>query len=225
MFANVAKRYDLMNDAMSFGVHRLWKRQAIKILNPKPHEQLLDLAGGTGDLSLRMLEHCPDLKAPIMLCDISPNMLVEGQKRWQGKGLEHRIQGIVGSAEAIPLNNNTVDAGIISFGLRNVTHIDKALSEVYRTLNYGGRFYCLEFSHVALPWLAKLYDQFSYKLIPMLGQILAKDKQSYQYLVESIRAFPEQELLKQAFEGAGFQQCRYQNFSGGIVALHVGWKL
>ncbi len=225
VFNSVASKYDVMNDAMSLGVHRLWKREAIRKLNPKTTEKLWDLAGGTGDMTLRMLAQCPDITHPITLCDISPAMLAEGEKRLTDKGLAQQFRTVAASAEQLPFPDNSFDAGIISFGLRNVTHIDKALAEAWRVTNWGGRFYCLEFSHVALPWLANLYDRFSFDVIPRLGKAIAGDKDSYQYLVESIRAFPKQEILKQTFQDAGFNRVGYQNFSGGIVALHWGWKL
>lgn len=227
VFANVAERYDLMNDLMSGGLHRLWKRDFIAQLNPPRGEQpfrLLDVAGGTGDISLRYA-HASGRNATAVLCDISPEMIAVGQRRVEEAGLSSRISFVEGNAEDLPFPDRSFDAYTIAFGIRNVTHIEKALSEAYRVLKIGGRFLCLEFSEVQVPILDRLYDFHSFEVIPRLGQAVAGDADSYRYLVESIRKFPNQERFAQLVRGAGFERVSYRNLTGGVAAIHSGWRI
>lgn len=227
VFASVAERYDLMNDLMSGGLHRLWKREFVSMLNPPRGAtpfHLLDVAGGTGDIALRFADvGGPGCQATI--CDISPEMLAVGRKRISERGLDARIACIEGNAETLPFASNTFDAYTIAFGIRNVTHIDKALSEAMRVLRPGGRFLCLEFSEVRVPLLDRLYDFHSFEIIPRLGQLAAGDSESYRYLVESIRKFPRQEVFAGMIEAAGFERVSFKNLTGGVAAIHSGWKL
>jgi demethylmenaquinone methyltransferase/2-methoxy-6-polyprenyl-1,4-benzoquinol methylase len=231
VFDSVAGRYDLMNDLMSGGVHRLWKKSMIDWLDPRPGQTVLDVAGGTGDIALRILEHWggPDKAAAtgarILVCDLTPAMLSRGRDRAIDRGHLSGIEWIAGNAEALPLESMSVDAYTIAFGLRNVTHIDRALAEARRVLKPGGRFLCLEFSHVVLPMLDRLYDLYSFSVLPALGRVVAKDEASYRYLAESIRRFPRQEDLVAMIEAAGLAQIRYRNLSGGIAALHSAWRI
>lgn len=234
VFDSVADQYDVMNDLMSGGVHRLWKNHLIRKIRPKAGLHYLDVAGGTGDIAFRIKEaldrgtaiHAPTHQSgSITLCDLNWDMLRVGRDRALNKGWVNDFEWVTGNAEALPLPTNSVDVYTISFGLRNVTRIDDGLSEAYRVLKPGGRFYCLEFSHVENPLLARLYDGFSFGVIPRIGQMVAKDKDSYQYLVESIRKFPKQAALKKRMEGAGFANCSYDNLSFGIAAIHYGIKL
>jgi len=226
VFARVASRYDLMNDLMSGGLHRLWKDDLINWLAPprgQSNFHLLDVAGGTGDVATRFLKKAgPGARCTI--CDISPEMLKEAQKRFSGAG-ETTPRIIAGDAANLPLPDATTDAYTIAFGIRNVTQIDKALAEAFRVLKTGGRFMCLEFSHVDVPLLDTIYDQYSFKAIPVLGGLVAGDAASYRYLVESIRNFPDQERFATMIGDAGFAQVRYRNLTGGIAAIHSGWKL
>jgi demethylmenaquinone methyltransferase/2-methoxy-6-polyprenyl-1,4-benzoquinol methylase len=223
VFSSVAGRYDLMNDLMSGGIHRLWKAAMIDWLNPRAGQQILDVAGGTGDIAFRILDRAPE--ARITICDLTPEMLSVGRDRAIDRGILHGIEWIAGNAEALPVGEMRFDAYTIAFGLRNVGDQMQALREAYRALRPGGRFLCLEFSHVAIPALAKLYDLYSFKVLPWLGQQVAKDRDSYQYLVESIRRFPTQEKLAGMIAEAGFQQVGYRNLSAGIAALHSGWRI
>ena len=226
VFARVASRYDLMNDLMSGGLHRLWKDDLINWLAPPGSAndfRLVDVAGGTGDITERFLK-AAGAGARCTLCDISPEMLSFAQQRFAGTPPE-RLQIIVGDAQALPLPDNCADAYVIAFGIRNVTLLDQALSEAYRVLRPGGRFLCLEFSHVDVPLLDSLYEQYSFKAIPVLGGIVAGDSDSYRYLVESIRNFPDQDSFVELIQGAGFDRVRYRNLTGGIAALHSGWKI
>ena len=226
VFSRVASRYDLMNDLMSGGLHRLWKDDLINWLAPPKAAstyRLLDVAGGTGDIAQRFLKTAGP-GASCTLCDISPEMLKMAQERFAGTPPES-LQIILGNAQALPLPDNFADAYTIAFGIRNVTQIELALSEAYRVLRPGGRFLCLEFSHVTVPLLDSLYDQYSFKAIPALGGLVAGDAESYRYLVESIRNFPDQDAFVELIEGAGFDQVRYRNLTGGVAALHSGWKL
>ncbi|MFA5899032.1 MAG: bifunctional demethylmenaquinone methyltransferase/2-methoxy-6-polyprenyl-1,4-benzoquinol methylase UbiE [Hyphomicrobium sp.] len=227
VFASVAERYDLMNDLMSGGLHRLWKRDLIAQLNPPRGDQpfsLLDVAGGTGDISLRYAS-ASGRNATATLCDISPEMIAVGQRRVDEAGLGERITLVEGNAEALPFDARSFDAYTIAFGIRNVTHIDKALEEAFRVLKVGGRFLCLEFSEVQVPILDRLYDFHSFEVIPRLGQTIAGDGASYRYLIESIRKFPNQERFAQMIRAAGFERVSYRNLTGGIAAIHSGWKI
>lgn len=221
VFSGVASNYDLMNDAMSFGLHRLWKREFISMLNPQHHWKHLDVAGGTGDISFGIRKRC---NAQITLCDINAEMLSEGRDRAIDKNI-HGIEFVCGNAECLPLPSGQFDAYTIAFGIRNVTDIPAALREAHRTLKHGGRFMCLEFSAVAVPWLAKLYDTYSFHMIPKIGKLLAGNEDAYQYLVESIRQFPNQQTFASMIEEAGFEHVSYRNLTGGVVAIHSGWKM
>lgn len=241
VFDSVADNYDLMNDLMSGGIHRLWKDHLIRKIRPKACLHYLDVAGGTGDIAFRIKEAI-EKKAQrtvqadrprayahgdtkITLCDLNWDMLRVGRDRAIDKGWLNEFEWVTGNAETLPLPSNSVDVYTIAFGLRNVTRIDNALKEANRVLKPGGRFYCLEFSHVKNPVLSKLYDGFSYGVIPHIGQAVAKDRESYQYLVESIRKFPKQQALQRRMEEAGFAKCSYENLSFGIAAIHYGIKL
>lgn len=228
VFNSVASRYDVMNDVMSGGLHRLWKIEMVEWLAPTPDMEMLDVAGGTGDIAFRIREHCQRRHGAmphITLCDINDHMLGEGRKRAVDKGVLHGIEWICGDAMHLPMESASVDAYTIAFGIRNVTDIDAALREAYRVLKPGGRFLCLEFSHVTVPPLAKLYDIYSMHVIPQMGKMVAGDADSYQYLVESIRRFPKQEQFAAQMREAGFGNVSYRNMTGGVVALHSGWKV
>ncbi|MGH6938392.1 class I SAM-dependent methyltransferase [Hypericibacter sp.] len=231
VFDSVADRYDLMNDLMSGGIHRLWKKAMIDWLDPRLGQTMLDVAGGTGDIALRILERWGGAEKAaasggrILVCDLTPAMLAKGRDRGVDRGHLGGIEWIAGNAEALPLESMSVDAYTIAFGLRNVTHIDRALAEARRVLKPGGRFLCLEFSHVVLPMLDRLYDIYSFSVLPTLGRVVAKDEASYRYLAESIRRFPRQEDLVAMIEAAGLAQVRYRNLSGGIAALHSAWRI
>jgi demethylmenaquinone methyltransferase/2-methoxy-6-polyprenyl-1,4-benzoquinol methylase len=227
VFATVADRYDLMNDLMSGGLHRLWKRELITMLNPPRRStpfRLLDVAGGTGDIAIRYA-HDSGPAATAVICDISPEMLDVGRRRISGVGLEARISCVEGNAEALPFESNTFDAYTIAFGIRNVTHIDKALAEAYRVLRPGGRWLCLEFSECQVPLLDRLYDFHSFEVIPHLGKLAAGTAEPYRYLVESIRRFPNQEAFAGLVRDAGFARVTYRNLTGGIAAIHAAWKI
>jgi demethylmenaquinone methyltransferase/2-methoxy-6-polyprenyl-1,4-benzoquinol methylase len=223
VFSKVASRYDVMNDAMSLGVHRLWKDEMLRMLAPKAGAHMLDVAGGTGDIAFRFLKKCEG--GTVTVCDINPQMLEEGRKNALNRGITHSIDWQCGNAESLPFEDNSFDYYTIAFGIRNVTHIDKALAEAHRVLKPGGRFLCLEFSKVTQPVLAKCYDLYSFHVIPKLGGLIAGDADSYQYLVESIRKFPNQEHFKQMITDAGFSNTKYRNLTFGTVALHSGWKV
>ena len=227
VFAAVAGRYDLMNDLMSGGLHRLWKRDLITMLNAPRGEtpfRLLDVAGGTGDIALRYARDSGP-KATAVICDISPEMLEVGRNRISAAGLQNRIACVEGNAEALPFESGSFDAYTIAFGIRNVTHIDKALAEAFRVLKPGGRFLCLEFSECQVPILDRLYDFHSFEVIPRLGKLTAGAAEPYRYLVESIRRFPKQEAFAGLVRGAGFGRVSYRNLTGGIAAIHAGWKI
>jgi demethylmenaquinone methyltransferase / 2-methoxy-6-polyprenyl-1,4-benzoquinol methylase len=231
IFDNVAEKYDIMNDVMSGGLHRLWKDELIRELRPSANMHLLDVAGGTGDIALRFLKEIlkrPEEKAHaahVTVCDINFNMLSVGRGRALDLGVVKSIEWVTGNAEKLPFPDHSVDAYTIAFGIRNVTHIDKALKEAYRVLKPGGRFLCLEFSKIDLPLLEKAYEFYSFNLIPKFGSIIVGDEESYRYLVESIRKFPSQEKFKKMIEDVGFSKTTYKNLSGGIVALHSGWRI
>lgn len=224
VFSKVAPRYDLMNDLMSGGLHRLWKADLINALSPPKSDvpfALLDVAGGTGDVAVRFLDAVGPGGSAV-ICDISAEMIEAGKARAKGRGPLSFVQG---NAEALPFEDRSFDAYTIAFGIRNVTHIDTALSEAFRVLKPGGRFLCLEFSSVEMPLLDTLYDAYSFNAIPALGGLVAGDTESYRYLVESIRRFPDQERFAQMIRDAGFERVRYRNLTGGIAAIHSGWRL
>lgn len=228
VFDSVAGRYDLMNDVMSAGVHRLWKQALIDRLDPRPGESLIDVAGGTGDIAFKALERSRARGAPgceIAVCDINESMLTVGRNRAIDRNLTTGLTWVTGNAEDLPFEDKSFDAYTIAFGIRNVTHLDRALREAYRVLKPGGRFLCLEFSSVVLPGLDRLYDLYSFNVIPKLGQWITGDAESYQYLVESIRRFPDQKRFVRLIEAAGFRRAGYRNMTGGVVALHSGWRI
>lgn len=224
VFARVAERYDLMNDLMSGGMHRIWKNDLINWLAPSTAtpQTLLDVAGGTGDIARRFLDAAPQSTATI--CDISGEMLEVGRGRL-ARTYGERLAFVQGNAEELPFPDRSFDFYTIAFGIRNVTHIDRVLAEAFRILKRGGRFMCLEFSEVQTPGLDKLYDAFSFHVIPRLGGWVAGDEESYRYLVESIRRFPDQESFAAMIGAAGFERVQYRNLSGGIAALHSGWRI
>jgi demethylmenaquinone methyltransferase/2-methoxy-6-polyprenyl-1,4-benzoquinol methylase len=227
VFAGVAERYDLMNDLMSGGLHRLWKDDLITAINPPRSDRpfrLLDVAGGTGDVALRFAS-VGGRGSTATICDISPEMLAVSRRRVAEASLDHRIDLVEGNAEALPFPDRMFDAYTISFGIRNVTHIAHALAEAFRVLKIGGRFLCLEFSECQVPMLDRLYDFHSFEVIPRLGVLAAGSAEPYQYLVESIRKFPNQERFAAMIRGAGFERVGYRNLTGGIAAIHTGWKL
>ncbi|MCB1337759.1 MAG: bifunctional demethylmenaquinone methyltransferase/2-methoxy-6-polyprenyl-1,4-benzoquinol methylase UbiE [Maritimibacter sp.] len=223
VFSNVASKYDIMNDAMSLGIHRLWKDAMMDWLAPRPGQKLLDVAGGTGDISFRFLDRAPGAHATVL--DLTEPMLVEGRKRAEAARRADALDWVVGDAMALPFEANTFDAYTISFGIRNVTRIGDALSEAFRVLRPGGRLMVLEFGQIPNDLMQKVYDLYSFQIIPRLGQAIANDRDSYQYLVESIRKFPDQESFAGMIRSAGFAQVKYRNLSLGIAALHSGWKL
>lgn len=224
VFDSVAGSYDLMNDLMSAGVHRLWKSAMIDWLMPQKGQHLLDVAGGTGDIAFRFLDRVGG-EGHVTVLDINHAMLSVGQDRAIDQGRLHGLDWVNGDAQKLPLTDKSVDAYTIAFGIRNVTDIPLALKEAYRVLKPGGRFLCLEFSKVEAPLLKQFYDFYSFKLLPEIGGIVAKDKASYQYLVESIRLFPDAENFAEMLREAGFGQVKYRLLSGGIAALHSGWRL
>ncbi|KAL4328386.1 hypothetical protein S245_028487 [Arachis hypogaea] len=242
VFSNVASNYDLMNDLMSAGLHWLWKDRLVSKLNPFPGMKHLDVAGGTGDVAFRILERINRVKqrgiqrdfedileaeTKIYVCDINPNMLNVGKQRALQKGFaeDGSLVWVEGNAESLGFQNDSMDGYTIAFGIRNVTHIEKVLSEAHRVLKRGGRFLCLELSHVGIPVFKELYDLYSFSVIPSMGEMVAGDRESYQYLVESIRRFPTQEKFASMIADAGFQKVEYENLVGGVVAVHSGVKI
>ena len=223
VFTNVASKYDIMNDVMSMGIHRVWKDALMDWLVPRDGQRLLDVAGGTGDVAFRFLGRAPGASATVL--DMTESMLIEGQKRAEAAQMAEKLDWIVGDAMALPFEDNTFDRYTISFGIRNVTRIPDALSEAFRVLRPGGRLMVLEFSQLPNDGLQKLYDLYSFNVIPRMGQLIAGDRDSYQYLVESIRRFPDQETFAEMIRDAGFEQVSYRNLSMGIAALHSGWKI
>jgi len=223
VFSNVARKYDVMNDAMSLGIHRLWKDAMMDWLAPRAGQRLLDVAGGTGDISFRFIKRAGRAEAVVL--DITEAMLVEGRKRAEAARLAESLDWVVGDAMALPFEDATFDTYTISFGIRNVTRIADALSEAYRVLKPGGRLMVLEFSQVPVPGMQKLYDLYSFNVIPQLGKMIVNDRDSYQYLVESIRKFPDQETFATMIHQAGFGQVAYRNLTMGVAALHSGWKI
>ena len=224
VFDSVAPKYDLMNDLMSAGVHRLWKNHFVRKIRPRPGWNYLDVAGGTGDIAFRIREKTGP-NARITLCDLNDDMLSVGRDRAIDKGWLNDFEWVTGNAESLPLPDECVDIYTIAFGLRNVTHIDTALKEAVRVLKPGGRFFCLEFSKVEAPLLAKIYDAWSFNAIPRIGEAVANDRDSYQYLVESIRKFPSQTQLLRRMQQAGLSRCNYENLTFGVAAIHSGTKL
>ncbi len=223
VFSRVASRYDLMNDLMSGGVHRLWKDAMMDWLAPRDGQRLLDVAGGTGDIAFRFLRRAP--RASAVVCDLTAPMLDEGRRRADAARLADRLDWVVGDAMALPFESGTFDVYTISFGIRNVTRIPDALAEAFRVLRPGGRLMVLEFSQMPNAMLRRAYDAYSFNVIPRMGEVVAKDRDSYQYLVESIRRFPDQDTFAGMIRSAGFGQVKYRNLSMGIAALHSGWKL
>src|SRR5262245_48007202 len=223
VFSSVADKYDLMNDLMSVGVHRLWKTAMIDWLAPRPGHKILDVGGGTGDIAFRILERTPE--AHVTICDLTPAMLNQGRDRAIDRGILGGVEWVAGNAEHLLFNEMQFDAFTIGFCLRNVADWDAALHEAWRVLRPGGRFLCLEFSQVAVPALARAYELYSFKVLPWLGQQVAGDRDSYQYLVESIRRFPNQDTLAGMMAKVGLSQVSYRNLSAGIAALHSGWRI
>ena len=223
VFSSVSSKYDIMNDLMSFGIHRVWKNNMIDWLSPRPNQKLLDVAGGTGDISFRFLHRAPTAHATVF--DMTQNMLDEGQIRSEAKKMESRLDWVCGDAMSLPFSDNSFDIYTISFGIRNVTYPEKALSEAYRVLKPGGRLMVLEFSQIPNPSVQWAYDKYSFNIIPPMGKIIANDSESYQYLVESIRKFPNQENFLQMINKAGFSNTKYRNLTMGVACLHSGWKI
>ena len=224
IFDAVAPRYDLMNDLMSGGLHRLWKRVLLDRIDPRPGTALLDVAGGTGDVALGFLDRAGP-RARAVICDSSAAMLASGRDRALDRGLVARVSHVCGDAEALPMPDRSMDVCSIAFGLRNVTRRDRALAEMRRVLKPGGRVVCLEFGRVVTPLLAGLYDRYSFRVLPVLGRRVAGEPDAYRYLVESIRRFPAQATLAGEFADAGFDNVTWRDLSGGIVALHSGWRI
>ena len=226
VFSSVAARYDLMNDLMSAGVHRIWKDAMVEWLNPQPGWRTLDVAGGTGDIAFRIADmaRASGGEADITVCDINAAMLGEGKRRAEEKN-ERAISWVCGDAEKLPVPDAYFDAYTIAFGIRNVTHIEAALREARRVLKPGGRFLCLEFSKVTVPGMDTIYDAYSFKLLPKIGGMVAGDEQSYRYLAESIRRFPAQEAFAAMIAEAGLSQVKVRNLSGGIAAMHSAWRI
>lgn len=223
VFNSVASKYDVMNDVMSVGIHRIWKEAMMDWLAPRPGQKLLDVAGGTGDISFRFLERAGSGHATVL--DLTEPMLIEGRKRAEADEMANSLDWVVGDAMALPFAANTFDVYTISFGIRNVTRPQEALNEAFRVLKPGGRLMVLEFSQLPNPAMQKAYDLYSFNVIPRMGQMIAGDRDSYQYLVESIRNFPDQDTFLDMVRAAGFEQAKYRNLSLGIAALHSGWKL
>ncbi|MFN0113935.1 MAG: bifunctional demethylmenaquinone methyltransferase/2-methoxy-6-polyprenyl-1,4-benzoquinol methylase UbiE [Paracoccaceae bacterium] len=223
VFSSVASRYDLMNDLMSAGVHRLWKDAMMDWLAPRPGQRLLDVAGGTGDIAFRFLRRAPGATATV--CDMTEAMLDEGRKRADAARLADRLDWVTGDAMALPFPDASFDVYTISFGIRNVTRIGVALSEAFRVLKRGGRLMVLEFNRIPNEGLQWLYDRYSFNVIPAMGRAVTGDRESYQYLVESIRRFPDQDSFAGMIADAGFGQVKYRNLTLGVAALHSGWKI
>ena len=238
VFDSVAGRYDLMNDLMSAGIHRWWKAEMVRVLNPRPGQRLLDVAGGTGDIARRALIHVAPPRAAagaapgaaaagggVVVCDANRQMLETGRAGALDDGILAGIEWLCGDAEALPFADRSFDLYTIAFGLRNVTRVERALSEARRVLKPGGRFLCLEFTPAVTPLFQPLYDFYSFEVLPLLGQIVTGNRDAYTYLVESIRRFPSQSALTEMVEAAGLERVRYRNLTGGIAALHSAWRL
>lgn len=219
VFSNVASRYDLMNDLMSVGLHRLWKDQFVRRIQPRRGERILDMAGGTGDIAFRLARR----GASVVVADINPAMLEVGRQRANRRSIAG-LHWAEENAEELSFPDKGFDAYSIAFGIRNVTHIDKALAEAFRVLRTGGRFYCLEFSSTTWPGFAEVYDAYSMRLVPRIGKAVARDEASYRYLAESIQRFPPMQQFKAMIEKAGFLQVKVEPILGGLVAIHSGWK-
>jgi len=228
VFARVAARYDLMNDLMSAGIHRLWKAALVDWLAPRPGLVLVDVAGGTGDIAFRVLDRLAGREGPpptVIVSDVNPAMLAVGRDRALDAGRLGELDWVCADAEALPLPGGFADACTIAFGIRNVTRIERALAEARRLLRPGGRFLCLEFSRLQVAALAPLYDAYSFTVLPWLGEQVAGDRDAYRYLAESIRRFPDQPTFARLIEEAGLGRVRWRNLSGGIAALHSAWRL
>jgi len=223
IFGSVASKYDVMNDAMSLGIHRVWKDAMMDWLAPRPGQRLLDVAGGTGDIAFRFLERAGRGHATVL--DLTEPMLTEGRKRAEAAALGGQLDWVAGDAMALPFASSSFDVYTISFGIRNVTRPEDALAEAFRVLRPGGRLMVLEFSRIPNELMQKVYDLYSFNIIPRLGQVVAGDRDSYQYLVESIRRFPDQDTFLDMLRAAGFEHARYRNLSMGIACLHSGWKI
>ncbi len=227
VFHSVARRYDLMNDLMSGGLHRAWKDALLTAVNPPKSDRpfaLIDLAGGTGDVAFRVAQ-AGGTGTHVTVCDINAEMLAVGAERAASRGLDHAVTFEQGNAEELPYADKSFDCVTIAFGIRNVPRIDRALAEAYRVLKIGGRFLCLEFSSVDVPGLDALYEFYSFKVIPRVGQAVTGDREAYQYLVESIRKFPRPQAFARMIGDAGFRRVSFRQMTGGVVALHSGWKL
>ena len=228
VFHNVARRYDIMNDLMSAGMHRLWKDAMVSAVAPPKNDNRewisIDVAGGTGDIAFRIVER-GGAKVRTTVFDINGSMLEVGERRAEKLRLSDKLTFVEGNAEELPFEPRSFDAYTIAFGIRNVPKMEKAISEAYRVLKPGGKFVCLEFSEVNVPMLDRFYDQWSMNVIPGIGRMVTGDGESYQYLVESIRKFPSQQKFAEAISGQGFENVSWRDFSGGIVALHSGWKI
>ena len=226
VFHSVARRYDVMNDLMSFGLQRAWKNAMVAAVNAPRHRPfaLLDIAGGTGDVALRVIGSGGE-QTRATVCDINVDMLAIGRARAAARSRDEAVTFIEGNAESLPFADRSFDAATIAFGIRNVPRIDQALAEAYRVLKIGGRFLCLEFSAVDVPGLDRLYELYSFNVIPALGRMVAGDAESYRYLVESIRRFPNPEAFAAMLRAAGLARVSFQKMTGGIVALHSGWRL
>lgn len=223
VFNSVASKYDVMNDVMSLGVHRIWKDMMMDWLAPRSDQKLLDVAGGTGDIAFRFLKRSGFGHATVL--DLTSSMLTEGQNRAEAEQMVNQIDWVVGDAMHLPFEDNLFDVYTISFGIRNVTRPQEALEEAYRVLKPGGRIMVLEFSQIPVPLGQWFYDRYSFNFIPKMGEIITNDRHSYQYLVESIRKFPDQETFLGMIKGAGFENAKYRNLSLGIACLHSGWKI
>jgi demethylmenaquinone methyltransferase/2-methoxy-6-polyprenyl-1,4-benzoquinol methylase len=227
VFHSVARRYDLMNDLMSLGLHRVWKEALVTAVDPPKGERpfaLLDLAGGTGDVAFRVAK-AGGPGTRVTVCDINADMLTVGAERALDQGLDDRVDFEQGNAEALHYRDRSFDCVTIAFGIRNVPRIDAALAEAHRVLRHGGRFLCLEFSSVDVPGLDLLYELYSFQVIPRIGEVVARDREAYRYLVESIRKFPKPRAFAEMIERAGFRRVRFTPMTGGVVALHSGWRL
>ncbi len=228
VFDSVATKYDLMNDVMSLGIHRAWKNQMVSWLNPQPGMRIVDVAGGTGDVADRIVKAVPnrgeESSARVYVCDINEEMLRAGTNR-RRVASDGSIAAVCGDAEHLPIADSSVDAYTIAFGIRNVTTMEQAIREAYRVLKPGGRFLCLEFSHVPTPLLQRAYDWYSFNVLPRLGQMIAGDRDAYAYLVESIRVFPDAEEFVRRLVLGGFERVQFRRLTHGIAALHSGWRV
>tara|TARA_A100001011_G_scaffold399845_1_gene510522 strand:- start:1601 stop:2287 length:687 start_codon:yes stop_codon:yes gene_type:complete len=223
IFENVSGRYDLMNDFMSLGIHRIWKELMLDWLAPRRGQNLIDVAGGTGDIAFNFIKRAKT-GANATILDLTESMMIEGKKKTIDLPKESQINWVCGDAMRMPFNNSTFDVYTISFGIRNVTNISKTLSEAYRVLKPGGRLMILEFSSVNNDLISWIYDKYSFNIIPKLGEFVSNDRESYQYLVESIRKFPNQEKFSEMIINEGFKKVKYRNLTFGIAALHSAWK-